>query len=88
MRGLLMLALGFVLSGCLARDMKSWEGSHKDKLIQQWGPPEREAVLSDGGSTLMYRQWQGGLRGSGSVCHMIFNADKDGIIRSWRYYGC
>jgi hypothetical protein len=36
----------------------SWIGTHKDKLIAQFGPPTRESRLSDGGVSMVWEKME------------------------------
>jgi len=99
-----VLLCGLLTSGCatyvMNRNMKSYEGKHRDVLIRKWGPPTQEAALSDGGKSLVYishvSSYSGpspmnpyaANQGSSGTCRMIFNTDKHDIIQSWAYYGC
>lgn len=82
----------WLMGGCLANTMKSWEGHHRDDLVKKWGPPARETKLTDGGVSMVYTgnvTYQASqFIGEASVCKMVFNTDKDLVIRSWAYYGC
>lgn len=96
MKAVAALVVALLLTGCLAKTMKSWEGHHKDDLIKKWGPPARETVLSDGGTSMVYfgnatYRSQAGwnhINTEGSMCKMVFNTDKNSVITSWSYYGC
>lgn len=87
MKWLLLVPIPFLLTGCLSQRMSSWEGKHRDDLIQKWGPPTQEAKLSKGGSSLVYVQAWANQYGA-NTCRMVFNTDDTGIIKSWSYYGC
>ena len=78
--------------------MRSWVGQPRDKLVQVWGPPDKETALGDGGTGLLYvQQSAGGYAGgnangfsgvySAGTCRMIFNLDSAGIVRSWSDHG-
>ncbi len=54
MKWLVPVVFMFLLVGCLSHTMSSWEGKHRDDLIQKWGPPNQEATLSKGGTSLVY----------------------------------
>ena len=82
----------------LGDKMQSWVGQPRDTLVQKWGPPDKEAPLQDGGTSLLYGQQSAvGLgagnaifffaRSSAGTCRMIFNLDRGGIIRSSSHYG-
>ena len=88
-RSLATVAVLILCVGCntLAKNMKSFVGSHRDELIQRWGPPDQEAKLSTGGSSLVYSTvWGDGIRVY--TCRKVFNTDASGIIKSWNYSGC
>ena len=38
-----------LLVGCMGNKMSSWEGKHRDDLIQKWGPPSQETALKKEG---------------------------------------
>ncbi len=87
MKWLVPVVFMFLLVGCLSHTMSSWEGKHRDDLIQKWGPPNQEATLSKGGTSLVYIQTWANQYGA-NTCRMVFNTDEGGIIKSWSYYGC
>ena len=76
-----------LLTGCMGNKMSSWEGKHRDDLIQKWGPPSQETAFTKGGASLVYIQTWANRYGA-NTCRMVFNTDNDGIIKSWSYYGC
>lgn len=89
MRWALPILYILLLAGCLSQseNMRSWEGKHRDDLVQRWGPPNQETTLSKGGTSLVYIQTWADQYGA-YTCRRVFNTDKEGIVRSWSYYGC
>src|SRR5215475_7652686 len=94
------LVLLVLLGGCntLNDRMQSWIGQPRDKLIDVWGPPDREEKRADGATSLLYLQEsaRGYAAGNASrisgaysagACRMVFNLDGAGIVRSCSYYG-
>jgi hypothetical protein len=78
--------------------LRTWVGQPRNKLVQAWGPPDRETALGDGGTSLLYVQQSAGgytlgdsygVSGgySEGTCRMIFNLDSAAIVRSGAYYG-
>lgn len=58
-RIILTLALGLIMAGCATEEgyrqlLARWTGASADDLIISWGPPTREATLSDGRRVLQY----------------------------------
>jgi hypothetical protein len=72
-------------------------GKHRNQLITELGPPRSETPLDGGGSRLLFLQVKM-FYGSGKyrtshfqhveVCRAVFDADKEGIIRTATFYGC
>jgi hypothetical protein len=68
-----------------------WVGHHRDELIKIFGPPSQEAVLGQGGKSLVYLRTQGSpnyFNEHLNTCRMVFNTDAHGTIKSWAYYSC
>ena len=84
------VALGVILlvmMACAANTVTSWEGKHRDALVRAWGPPDKTAQLSEGGTRLIYLQGVVA-KSMDYMCQMVFDSDREGIIRSEWYYGC
>jgi len=89
MRVIALVSLIILVAGCstLEKRMKSYVGSHRDHLIQRWGPPTQEAKLSTGGHSLVYVNTWGDGNGL-YTCRKVFNTDEKEVVRSWTYSGC
>lgn len=103
MRWIVWALCAVFLAGCVNRmdvGMRKYEGRHRDDLVKRFGPPTQETSLSDGGTSMVYIERSASYsgpspmnpysmnEGSTRTCRMIFNADKNGIIRTWAHYGC
>ena len=53
-------------AGGYAQDMQSWVGAPSDAVLSQWGPPDRDYPMSNGGKILEFSQ---GGNGGVLVCH-------------------
>jgi len=91
-----------VLAGCahINKRMSSWEGHHYSELIRSWGAPSRVVDDGAGGKVIVYGEYVDGgtsgrvdqwgnshARNNGYTRKREFFADKDGIIRSWKWRG-
>ena len=86
---ILLIGLIVLCTGCstISSKMGSYVGSHRDELIQRWGPPSQETALTNGGRSLLYVSTWGDWSGV-YTCRQVFNTDAGLIIRSWHYSGC
>src|SRR5205807_9853993 len=90
-----------VIQEAIQKVVSSWIGSHKDKMIAQFGPPLRESKLSDGSTIMVWEEvktrYRKGYAGIWAdipgqyyyvTCQMLFKADASGIIRDGSLKGC
>lgn len=89
-----ILLAGTLLVGCSAGfDVKppDWVGHPRNEVIQAFGPPTQEAVLVQGGKSMIYMRQHGSPNRFGghlNACRIVFNTDPQGIVRSWAFYSC
>jgi hypothetical protein len=85
---------GTLLVGCSAGfgvKPPDWIGHPRNEVIQAFGPPTQEAVLVQGGKSLVYLRQDGSPNRFGghlNACRIVFNTDSQGIVRSWAFYSC
>jgi hypothetical protein len=61
-----LLSAAACSTSTLGDKMRTWVGQPRDRLVQVWGPPDRETPLGDGGTSLLYvQQSAGGYAGGG-----------------------
>ena len=68
-----------------------WVGHPRNQVIQAFGPPTHEAVLVQGGKSMVYVRQDGSPNRFGghlNACRIVFNTDSQGIVRSWAFYSC
>jgi hypothetical protein len=90
-----ILFAGILMGGCSAAfsgvKPHDWVGHHRDEVIQAFGPPTQEAVLGQGGKSLVYVRQNGSpnrLSDHLNACRVVFNTDSRGIVKSWAFYSC
>lgn len=90
-----ILLAGTLVSGCLATfsgvKPHDWVGHHREEVIQAFGSPTQEAMLGQGGKSLVYVRENGSpnrLSEQLNACRVVFNTDSRGIIKSWAFYSC
>jgi hypothetical protein len=89
MTGSQRILAALLMASCSNGDftLEGWMGRHREKLIQTWGQPEEDKMLSDGSTRLVYRNDWGDGYGQ-YTCRRVFVANDEGIIRSWVASGC
>ncbi len=94
--GLVFLSLiGCATEGKFRDQMKSWEGSDVNKLIEQWGPPTNTFKMPNGNTVYTYHLSNGsqascayGICNAAEVfCEANFTTDSSNKIVNWRYQG-
>jgi len=85
-----LVSLSSVLYGCVTtrgRAMQSWQGEKMDRLLQAWGSPDSESLLSDGRKVLTWKEiWSS--EGNVHTCRTSFTIAPDGTVESGSYDGC
>jgi|CXWL01.1.fsa_nt_gi hypothetical protein len=88
--------LCFLIIGCVPvksrQEMRqevveSWKGAHKDDMVVQFGPPNRESKLSDGTTVMVWEEYRGN-EFRQWVCRKVFTADTNGQIVDGSIRGC
>jgi hypothetical protein len=85
---------GTLMIGCSAGfkvKPPDWVGHPRHDVIQAFGQPTQEAVLVQGGKSLVYVRQDGSPNRFGghlNACRIVFNTDSQGIVRSWAFYSC
>ena len=56
-----IIAVALILAACATTEnykkiLNTWIGSHVDRLVSSWGPPQGSFKLSNGGAVLEYRR--------------------------------
>jgi len=79
--------------GCSTLDekMQARMAEPRDKLIEDFGPPDNEIGLSNGGRSLVWIQpWASGdSKGfSAGTCRKVFNLNNEGLVSSASAHGC
>ena len=90
-----ILFAGTLIMGCSASfsgvKPHDWVGHHRDEVVQAFGAPTQEAMLGQGGKSLVYVRQTGSpnrLSESLNTCRVVFNTDSRGIVKSWAFYSC
>jgi len=83
MKALFFVCILFVFScaGCRTLDgrMQSQVGQPRDKLIEKFGPPDRDMRLMDGRTVLWFQT---------GACREIFRLNRKGIVTSASAHDC
>ena len=96
---IILLFLGILFAGTLTVGCSvgfrvkppDWVGHPRNDVIQAFGQPAQEAVLVQGGKSLVYVRQDGSPNRFGghlNACRIVFNTDSQGIVRSWAFYSC
>ena len=74
-----ILPLALAISACATDRIGAWAGQPVSTLILAWGPPTREATLSDGQRVIAYEQsYQ--INATSYYCTATFRVDQMGAI--------
>jgi hypothetical protein len=85
-----------LVAGCATLDerMKGYVGQPRSEVVKNWGPPDEETKLKNGGSRIVYREDVPLIHPSQYVdpalriCEKVFVTDSRGIITSYSHDNC
>jgi hypothetical protein len=85
------LLFAFWCMGCRTLDTKMQHqvGQPRDKLIEEFGPPDREINIGDGRTVVWYQPWgRNPTDYPFGTCLEIFHLNKKGIVTSASAHNC
>jgi len=93
MKGLVLVWILLIVScvGCRTLDgkMQHQVGQPRDKLIEEFGPPDREINIGDGRTVVWYQPWgRNPADYPFGTCLEIFHFNKKGIVTSASAHNC
>jgi len=91
-----IVIIGVLFASCASLDdrMAKYVGQHRDELVNNWGPPNEETKLKNGGTQIIYYEQNPLIHPNQIIdpalnnCEKIFRTNSRGIIKSYKHVNC